>query len=129
MYSCQFFRVRCIVRHVVEAQKSGTPCFSCRSLLLSTNVLNDGLIIFNSTCHGHYYNCLYNGHNHNNFSNQMYIFILTHTHANAHTRIHSHTSTHTYIHTHAHMYTHIHTHTRTHSHIYTCKHVHTYHTD
>ena len=41
MYSSRFFQVRCIVRHVVEAQKSGMPCFSCQSLLLSTIVLND----------------------------------------------------------------------------------------
>ena len=26
---------------VIEAHKSGTPCFLCRSLLLSTTVLND----------------------------------------------------------------------------------------
>ena len=28
MYSGQFFQVRCIVRRVVEARKSGTSCFS-----------------------------------------------------------------------------------------------------
>ena len=27
MYSGRFFQVRCIVRHVVEARKSRTPCF------------------------------------------------------------------------------------------------------
>ena len=30
-----------IVRHVMEVHKSETPCFLCRSLLLSTTVLND----------------------------------------------------------------------------------------
>ena len=43
-----FFRVKYIVRRVVEVRKSGIPCFSCRSLLLSTTVLvlNDSLINF-----------------------------------------------------------------------------------
>ena len=41
MYSGQFFRVRCIVRHVVEGRKVGRHVFSSRSLLLSTIVLND----------------------------------------------------------------------------------------
>ena len=44
MYSGRFFRLRCMVRRVVEARKSGTPCFSCRSLLLSTIVLNDNSV-------------------------------------------------------------------------------------
>ena len=30
----RFFRVKHIVRRVVESQKSGMSCFSCRSLLL-----------------------------------------------------------------------------------------------
>ena len=41
MYFSHFLRVKHIVRHVVEGRKSGMPCFSCRSLLLSTTVLND----------------------------------------------------------------------------------------
>ena len=36
-----FFREKYIVRRVMEARGSRTPCFSCRSLLLSTTVLND----------------------------------------------------------------------------------------
>ena len=35
------FYVKCIVRHVIKVCKSGTTCFSCQSLLLSTTVLND----------------------------------------------------------------------------------------
>ena len=35
------FQVRCIARLVVEVQKMGRHVFSCRSLLLSTIVLND----------------------------------------------------------------------------------------
>ena len=35
------FCIKCIVRHVIEVRKSGTTCFSCQSLLLSTTVLND----------------------------------------------------------------------------------------
>ena len=31
------------MRHVIEAHKSGTPCFSCQYLLLSTIVLNDDM--------------------------------------------------------------------------------------
>ena len=41
MYSGGFFRVRCIVRHVIEVRKSGMPCFLRQSLQLSTIVLND----------------------------------------------------------------------------------------
>ena len=41
-----FFWVKHIVRHVMEARKSGMPCFSCLSLLLSTTVLNDDYAIF-----------------------------------------------------------------------------------
>ena len=41
MHFSRFFRVKYIVRRVVEVQKSGTPCFLCQSLLLSTTVLND----------------------------------------------------------------------------------------
>ena len=37
----------CIVRRVVEAQKVGRHVFSCRSLLLSTIVLNDSIIFDN----------------------------------------------------------------------------------
>ena len=44
MYSGQFFRVRYVVRHVVEEQNSGTPCFF---MLITTIVLNDR--ISNST--------------------------------------------------------------------------------
>ena len=52
MYFSRFLRVKHIVRRVVEARKSETSCFSCRSLLLSTTVLNDkvscqGLLIAN----------------------------------------------------------------------------------
>ena len=36
-----------IVRRVIEAHKSGTPCFSCLPLLLSTTVLNDdGILVY-----------------------------------------------------------------------------------
>ena len=35
------FREKYIVRRVMEARESWTPCFLCRSLLLSTTVLND----------------------------------------------------------------------------------------
>ena len=38
-----FFREKYIVRHV-EALESWTPYFLCRSLLLSTTVLNDSII-------------------------------------------------------------------------------------
>ena len=41
MHFSYFFQVKHIVRCVVEARKSGTPCFLCQSLLLSTVVLND----------------------------------------------------------------------------------------
>ena len=44
-----FFCEKYIVRHVMEAHESWTPCFLCRSLLLSTAVLNDEGI-FNSVC-------------------------------------------------------------------------------
>ena len=37
----RFFREKYIVRHVMEARESWMACFSCRSLLLSTTVLND----------------------------------------------------------------------------------------
>ena len=41
MHFSQLFQVKYIVRRVMEVHKSGTPCFLCRSLLLSTTVLND----------------------------------------------------------------------------------------
>ena len=47
MYFSRFFRVT----HIMEARKSGTPCFSCRSLLLSTTVLNDRVWQHVTTCH------------------------------------------------------------------------------
>ena len=37
----RFFREKYIVRRVMEARESWTPCFSCRSLLLSTTIRND----------------------------------------------------------------------------------------
>ena len=37
----QFFLDKCIVRRVMEACESWTPCFLCRSQLLSITVLND----------------------------------------------------------------------------------------
>ena len=45
MYSSRFLWIMCIVRRVVEARISGTPCFLCQSLLLSTIVLNDTEIL------------------------------------------------------------------------------------
>ena len=47
MYFSQVFCLRCIMRRVVEVQKSGTSCFSCRFLVLSTIVLNDMQCIIN----------------------------------------------------------------------------------
>ena len=47
MHFSQLFQVQYIVRRVMEVRKSGMPCFSCRSLLLSTNLLND---IYVYTC-------------------------------------------------------------------------------
>ena len=41
MHLSWFFRVKYIVRRIIEARKSGTPCFLCLSLLLSTTILND----------------------------------------------------------------------------------------
>ena len=41
MHFSRLFQVKHIVRRVVEARKSGTPCFSYLSLLLSTTVFND----------------------------------------------------------------------------------------
>ena len=37
----RFFGEKYIVRRVMGARESWMPCFSCRSLLLSTTVLND----------------------------------------------------------------------------------------
>ena len=45
-FSRRLFWVKYIVRHVIEACKSGMACFSCLSLLLSTTVLND-IYIYN----------------------------------------------------------------------------------
>ena len=38
---CQIFCEKYIVRRIMEVRESWTPCFLCRSLLLSTTVLND----------------------------------------------------------------------------------------
>ena len=46
MYSSRYFRVRCIVRCIVEVQKVGCHVFLCRSLLLSTIVLKLIIITF-----------------------------------------------------------------------------------
>ena len=40
VFSSKVYCVRC----AIEANKSGTPCFLCRSLLLSTIALNDTYI-------------------------------------------------------------------------------------
>ena len=32
------FRVKCILRHVIKARKSGTQCFSWRSLLIGSAI-------------------------------------------------------------------------------------------
>ena len=39
-----FFCEKYTVRRVMEARESWTSCFSCRSLLLSTTVLNDEVV-------------------------------------------------------------------------------------
>ena len=44
MHFSQLFRVKYTVRRVMEAHKSGTPCFSCRCTY--TTVLNDGSLWF-----------------------------------------------------------------------------------
>ena len=41
MHFSWVFWVKYIVIHDIEALKSGASCFSCRSLLLSTILLND----------------------------------------------------------------------------------------
>ena len=51
----RIFHEKYIVKHVMEARESWTPCFLCRSLLLSTTVLNDILLLISST--GHTYIC------------------------------------------------------------------------
>ena len=41
----QFFHEKYAVRHVMEVHESWMPRFSCRSLLLSTTVLNDIVLL------------------------------------------------------------------------------------
>ena len=45
MYFIWNFKVRCILRCLVDMQKGGMPCYLCRSPLLSTIVLNDMYIL------------------------------------------------------------------------------------
>ena len=69
------FWVKYIVRHVIEVHKSRMPCFSRRSLLLSTIVLNDTTKYMTRT------------YVQTKISAYTYIHMCTHTHT--HTQIHT----------------------------------------
>ena len=62
MYFSRFLRVKHIVRRVVEAQIVGRHVFSCRSLILSTTILNEKVMMpFVAKQQTEVNICMYNG--------------------------------------------------------------------